>query len=151
MSRLVLVGEAPGGSGTGPLPALEGLVGRRLAKMMDVSDELYMSQTVRKNIFETPDQGQRWSLTSARVRAIHMMTDFEDEDLVVLLGARVAKAFSVDDAPLYEWRGFRRPWRGDTVYVARVPHPSGRNRNLNDREERRRMSEFLAGALRAAA
>lgn len=138
--RLVLVGEAPAGSGSEATPALEGLVGRRLAQMMGVDYAAYIANTTRRNLFETPDEGKFWYTTIARHRAIRLAGDFLDGDWVILLGAKVAAAFSAADLPLYRWTSWQR------YQVARVPHPSGRNRMYNDPAEVERASRFLAEA-----
>jgi hypothetical protein len=150
MSRLVLIGEAPAG-GRGlegeVLPALEGAVGRRLARMMEVSDAVYERETTRYNVYETPQDGERWLVAPARHRALQLMGNFRHGDRVILLGAKVESAFALGIRNAYEWRAFMRA-SGDTFLVARVPHPSGRNRVLNDPAERERMAVFLREALR---
>lgn len=147
---LVIVGEAPAGAGTEVLPALEGLVGRRLAKMMGVSDEVYFANTIRKNIFETPDEGKPWEHHEAYVRALRMMGAMPVNARIVLLGKKVATAFKVVNLPEYEWHSAVRIWSGDTLWLAHIPHPSGLNRKYNDPADRERASAFLREAIRAA-
>lgn len=142
MSRLVFVGEAPGGRGTEDLPALEGLVGKRLAKMCGVSFEEWL-KVDRRNIFESPDAGVPWESRAALIRAVQMMGVFPHNAHVVILGKRAAKAFRIDEFEPYQWVSAVRIWSGDTLYMAHIPHPSGRNRLLNDPKERDRMERFL--------
>lgn len=149
MASPILIGEAPGGKGHEPQPALEGAVGRTLSRLLGVSYEEYLEAFDRRNIFETPVEGKRWDATKAALRAMGMKGMFRDDDYVVLLGARVASAFGVADMPLYEMTSFQRVMTGETFWVGRVPHPSGRNRLLNDQRERDRMSRFLREAMNA--
>lgn len=146
MSRLVLVGEAPGGRGEELRPALEGLVGKRLAQMMGLEYPDYLRSVTRRNIYERPDDGRRWKAPEAKRRAANLMMHFEHGDRVVLLGNRVSEAFGVSAWPLFSWRSFQRVMTGETYHVARVPHPSGRNRALNDETTRRQMARFLRAA-----
>lgn len=150
MSRLVLVGEAPGGRGTEDLPALEGLVGNRLAKMLELNFQQYRDHEsiVRKNIFESPDAGVPWDRRAALLRARQLMMTFEHGDRVVVLGKRAAEAFQIEQFGLYRWVSAQRIFSGETFWLANVPHPSGRNRLLNDEAERERMAKFLREALR---
>ena len=145
MSRLVVVGEAPGGRGTEDLPALEGLVGRRLAKMLGISFEEWL-EVDRRNVFESPDAGVPWRPDAAKMRALGMLGIFEPGTRVIVLGKRAGQAFGVQDFPLYQWVSFQRVMTGDVLWVANVPHPSGRNRVLNDPRERERMGRFLREA-----
>lgn len=149
MGKLILVGEAPGGSGAEAVPALEGMAGRTLAKMMGVPDAVYLEHTTRRNLFETPDEGRLWKPLEARSRAIRLAGDFRHGDRVVLLGAKVARAFMfAEDHTRYEWISMHRLLTGETWWAALVPHPSGRNRMLNDPAERERMRKFLHEAIR---
>ena len=148
MSRLILVGEAPGGAGHEVAPALEGLVGKRLAKMMELPYDEYLSLVARHNLFETPNEGKRWNAVEARLRAMRMAGSLVHGDRMILLGDRVAVAFGCPGLDRYQWTSFQRVMTGETFWVARVPHPSGRNRLLNSERERRQMASFLWEAVR---
>jgi uracil-DNA glycosylase len=150
MGRLTIVGEAPAGYGQEALPALEGLVGRRLARMMGITYGEYLTRPSirRKNIFEVPDEARPWDHDRAYVRAGQLLADATFGEKFVLLGAKVSRAFGVAGYDPYEW--VRRERASSPVWVARVPHPSGRNRVLNDAGERHRMSGFLQEALRVS-
>lgn len=150
MSKLVIVGEAPGGKGTEDLPALEGLVGRRLAKMMELPYEEYLETVDRRNIFESPDAGVPWESRKALIRAMQMMSVFPHNGRIVILGKRAAQAFRIAQFDPYHFVSAVRIWSGDTLWMAHVPHPSGRNRLLNDPKERERMGRFLREAWKDA-
>ncbi len=143
MSRTWLVGEAPGGRGDEPAPALEGVAGHALARMTGLSYEDYLDRFERRNVFETPNEGRRWHYPLAQLAAARMAAEFGDDDVVVFLGSRVAHAFGMSELPLYKLITYHRTIKGDTIVVGRVPHPSGRNRRLNDPLERSKMSAFL--------
>jgi uracil-DNA glycosylase len=145
--RPILVGEAPGGKGHDVLPALEGVAGRSLARLMEVDYDEYMRRTVRTNLFETPIEGKKWSAPRARYRALQLMTQFPHGSRVILLGTKVAEAFHASGFALYEWINFERLATGETFWVARCPHPSGRNRNLNDPRARAEFGRFLRETL----
>lgn len=148
MGRPVLVGEAPAGSGHEPQPALEGRAGRTLARLIGVSYEEYLDGFERRNVFETPVEGRRWSRPSARLRGMQMASMFRHGDRVILLGRRVADAFGAGELPLYEMLSYQRVMTGETFWVGRVPHPSGLNRQLNDPRERDRAGRFLREVMR---
>lgn len=156
MSRPILVGEAPAGVGLEPLPALDGRVGSRLAEMAGLTREEYRERFDLRNLFESPDEGVPWRHPEAVMRAIRLLMTVKEGDRVVCLGNRVAEAFGLlrvrGGLPYYEWRSARK--FGDLLSrepiefsVARVPHPSGRNRVLNDPDHRVRMSAFLRECL----
>jgi uracil-DNA glycosylase len=76
----------------------------------------------------------------ARSRAVAYAETVPVREVTVLLGRKVAEAFGVSE--FYEWR--RLP--SGTCAIA-VPHPSGRNRLLNEEAERERMGAALREAL----
>lgn len=137
-SRLFLVGEAPGGVGGDQRPPLDpsGESGRRVMLMMGLDREKYLARTERRNLFQTPDEGHHWNPEKAALAADMMR--FKKGDRVILLGLRVAHAFKLDAWPLFTW--FQE---NNGHWLARVPHPSGRNRKLNDLELRAEMELFL--------
>ena len=147
-SRLVIVGEAPAGVGREALPALEGLVGRRLAKRMGLTDDQFREMVVRKNIFETPDEGKHWNAQTAYLRAMKLMSVMPRNANVVVLGKKAATAFKIVNLPQYAWHSAVRILSGDALRLAHIPHPSGLNRRYNDPAELERASRFLREALR---
>lgn len=151
--RLIVIGEAPAGVGLEPQPALEGRAGRRLAKMMGVSYARFLNEVDRRNLFEAPADGLAWDYREAKLSAMRMSPEFRSGDSVVVLGQKVSRAFGlvgsgVVDLPEYRWFDRVKPMSGITYAIARVPHPSGRSRKLNDPSELARMTEFLAEAWR---
>lgn len=148
MGRIVLIGEAPGGSGDTVRPALVPFprtsTAGRLAEMMGLSRLAFM-QLERHNLFNTANEGKRWNYKEATTRAERLAHSFIDGDRVILLGSKVAHAYGLLDLPYFEWR--TQLVEGGSIQVAFVPHPSGRNRVLNDPETRERMARFLREAV----
>lgn len=142
--RTWIVGEAPGRERGEPL-SCGGASGRRLAKLCGLSHADFESRFARCNLFDEPSP--RWDAREARLRALAMEKKLRGS--VVLLGRRVAHAFGAGDQPLFaprarETKLFWALTRGVTYYVA--PHPSGRNRWWNYRENVERAERFW-GAL----
>jgi len=145
---LVLVGEAPGGTGEAKQPALDpsGYTGRRLARMMRLTDEEYLDHTARYNIFDVPADGLKWNRVDAYQNARKLRESFPLMSRVVLLGSKVADVFGMNEIPMFHWYA-TSGGIGKYHFTARVPHPSGRNRMLNDPMVVSRMSTFLQEAL----
>lgn len=145
IKRLMLVGEAPGRE---PIPedqrglTLTGDSGRRLCEIAGWEWLTYLRRTERHNIFYTPQYA--WSRWKAEDRTEELIPLFEGRR-VVLLGAKVAEAFRLQSLDDYEW--VQNPFNLHSAAVARVPHPSGRNRVWNRRDERDRAYAFLNGLL----
>ena len=143
MKLLTLIGEAPGGRiGDVPTPEGEGLTsssGRNLCSIAGWDWDRFLKRADRRNLFNHPVDG--WDARAARTSADRLLLElFEGANgrPVLLLGARVAAACSAAHWENYEWQPLGDLWR-----VARVPHPSGRNRLWNSLEERERAREFL--------
>ncbi len=147
-SKLILVGEAPGGVGKQKLPALDpsGATGRRIARLLELTDEGYRRLTDRRNLFHTPDEGVKWNARLAAERAIAILYTLLPGDRVIVLGLRAAQAFDIAHLPRYTWTEVDSSMPS-FAKIAWVPHPSGRNRQLNDPEERERLADFLRKAL----
>lgn len=157
MSRLILVGEAPGGVSElpPPLPVTEdfwhslhltGAVGRRMAELAGCGWLAYLARTCRTNLFFTAAEGVNWKKREAKKRAEALAQQFRDGDRVILLGAKVAEAFGVEKRALFCWS--TELIETGSVRVARCPHPSGRNRLLNDEAMREQFADFLRDALK---
>jgi uracil-DNA glycosylase len=113
--RLLIVDECPSSRRGRPL---EGQIGRRIAHLAGVSEQQYLDWTIRAQLFSTPSTFSRWS---AAERATWLGWTHWPCD-VVALGARVARAFRVEEQRLFEWQHVAE------FRVAVCPHPSARNR-----------------------
>lgn len=135
-ARATLVGEMPGprSLADAPLFPLPGSSGARLARLAGMTHVEYLASFERVNLFREP---REWSTPAARERAREVASTRRK---LVLLGARVAAAFGV------ETRGWQPDATGSAVCAA-VPHPSGRNRVLNEEHERQRVGRTLREAL----
>jgi hypothetical protein len=144
VTRLVLVGEAPGAVSIRHRPelALTGSTGRNIARLTQVGWAEYLRHTDRRNLFYDPQDP--WPTAKAR-DAARSLEPTLDGLWVVLLGARVADAFGLGGLPHYEWMDAE--WPASRAVVALAPHPSGRNRVLNDPTERARFGVFMRAAI----
>lgn len=115
---IIVVGEAPG-------PEKGGVTSSdRLAALVSESPEEMAEHIIWLNLWPTP--------ASDPVRyARFIARGAEPEDLIVLLGRKVAKVFGLDDHPpldaVVKGGGY-----GPTYLL--LPHPSGVNRWWNDRD-----------------
>jgi uracil-DNA glycosylase len=138
--KLVIVGEAPSGESLLGRPglALTGGSGRNLCAIAGWDWLEYLRHTERRNLFIDPMPV--WDRKAARVSADELTLALEGRTVIVL-GAKVAEAFDLGEDPDYRWLHL------DWADVARVPHPSGRNRLWNSPQERKLAREFLHGLL----
>lgn len=144
------MGEAPGGRGADKQPALEltGATGRAIVRMTGITNLQYLEGTTRMNLFDTPQEGNEWDAYEAEWKAHELKTKiFEDGDRAVLLGNKVSEAFRFTAAAYYTW--VARAIGDKRFWLARAPHPSGRNRKFNSSAERERFGKFLREALGA--
>ncbi len=134
--KLVLIGEAPGRESIRERPslALTGSSGKALCAIAGWDWLDYLRLTERYNLFLDPQP--RWNAAAA-IDSAHELELMLEGRSIILLGAKVAEAFDASRDPLYTWLHF------DWADVARIPHPSGRNRVWNSGAERRQASEFL--------
>ena len=140
-SGLILVGEAPGGEidlTDREWMSLTGGAAQNLCRIAGWDWETFLRDTMRMNLFYAPQS--RWNADQAKRNASLLMPAIQ-WGKVLLLGNKVATAFEVEGKPFYEWF-----WSHDAL-MARVPHPSGRNRKWNTEVERERAREFLGGLL----
>lgn len=112
LARPLLVGELdpyarPPHIALAPFPA--GSPGARLASLTGLSAEEYVARYDRANLCQ-----RVWDFAKAREEAGCLAVD---RYVVVALGERVARAFSVS------WEAFHVFRRPDGLYVATLPHP----------------------------
>lgn len=151
-STVWIIGEAPesGDLREKPSEVLAGRIGKRLAQITGVSFDHYLSRTQRRNLFDVKPEW--WSKSDANERAQLLARRMRDESTgiprVVLLGTRVAEAFRVN-APLFTWQVYELPGPSPRAMamVVRIPHPSGRNRQMNDPATQARVGYVLASVL----
>jgi uracil-DNA glycosylase len=139
--KVVFVGEAPSAT-SDPERAFSGRSGRRIASLVDRREfsELPFDAV---NIFR--ERPARWDADQARREAWAHSSLAHDYDVVVLVGYRVAAAFSMKRTPLFEWTRHLvddDPAR-ELFRWAIFPHPSGRNRFWNDSEQVDQAREFV--------
>lgn len=114
-----------------PLP--ENASGGRLARILGLSDQRYLDAFDRRNLCP-----MEWNMKDARANAAAILAS--ERTAVILLGAKVAKAFGLDYAP------FTRHQR-----LLILPHPSGLNRIWNMRGSVARARELVTPLLEVRA
>lgn len=136
MTKILMIGQAPNGTGDPGKPCT-GRFMNRLLEVSGVSKLRYLRVFERVNLVpEFPGKngkGDAFPMAEARRRAAEMSVAGRT---VVLCGRKVADSFGVG-APL-----LGRAERGGAVFYV-LPHPSGRNRWWNDPENRRRAGRLI--------
>lgn len=127
--RALIVGEAPNRTGD-PKRAIDGRCGARLAEFAGIPIGEFRKLFARVNLLDawpgpSVSKGSAFPMAVAREEAARLSRRFVRERFVILLGHRVAAAFS-----LYGdyFQVYRLGWSDVVV----VPHPSGVNRWFND-------------------
>lgn len=135
----LIIGEAPSKNEETPRP-IEGRIGKRLANYAGISLYDFLAMFDRTNLLhvrqDTKEKGFEFDLPSARIAAATIMKALNDDDLVLLLGGRVAEAFGVHDNYFAKVKLGRAE-----AYI--LPHPSGVNRWHNDPENKAKMTAFM--------
>jgi hypothetical protein len=156
--RPLLVGEANpyGGDPEFALyPSPPGCAGHRLCRLvMQLDPDDYLERFDRANLC-----ARAWKMTEARARAAELATEYVDVP-VVLLGAKVCRAFEVAFDPFSFVDAVNRVWRTDasgapeapierTPQYVILPHPSGLSRlwNAPGAYDRARAALRAAGVL----
>lgn len=177
-AKPLIFGEAPSKSGDKyHMFPLSGAVAETLCKLAGIAPEIDGSRYGRwtwalYDHFECENLIERWpgrqgtgSAFPMDVAKVHAETKLLEARgrVVVLLGARLPKAFGID-MPFYSWR-FVCPAEDfdvdvhvpDIVHrptgwtkIVSIPHPSGLNRMLNDPAERERCGVVLREAMQIA-
>jgi hypothetical protein len=116
-------------------PAPDGSAGARLCDFLDLTRREYLRRFERRNLLSSLP----WSAKRAREAAAALRAELVDGDCLVLLGAKVARAFGYDFEILKKHREIvREDERGGgfaQLVICRVlvaPHPSGLSRAWND-------------------
>ena len=120
-------------------PRPRGAAGHRLAEILGMSGAEYLRAFARTNLCDGP-----WVRAAADLRAEQIQ--FVWPGPIVLLGAKVARAFGVPYAPF----STRRSADGSTRVLV-LPHPSGRCRVWNDPAARTRARRAVRRLLRLSA
>ena len=133
----LLVGQAPSRL-SDPLEPLSGASGRRLALLCGMGVGEFLDAFDRVNLLDRwpgrDGKGDHFPLAAARLAASRMARSLRGRR-VVLVGARVASAFSLEAEPFRVADAL-----GATVSVS--PHPSGINHFWNDAANVRRARRF---------
>jgi hypothetical protein len=123
---LVLIGEAPERR-LACVTALEGRIGRRIARLAGVPLATYLHRTIRINIYDQPPE--RWNRGEARKRAKAILAELTPGARVVIFGRKAIDACGFAGYGQWQWMTMWRP--NGNVEVMLMPHPSGRNRWWN--------------------
>ena len=129
MNGFVLIGQAPGKRGLTKDGPLAGAVGRRIARLIGISEERYLSKVLRENVLDRfpggGKNGDAFPAEAARLGAARLLAKYHGRRFV-LLGRKTARAFGIGEVPWFEWR------EHGAVVIAVAPHPSGLCRFWND-------------------
>ena len=144
-SPVLIIGQAPALKDDRTSP-LSGRTGHRLATLMDMDMEEFLTTFDRANLFNKfPGKaesggGDAFPLRQATTNAFKLMQDNPPDNYraVILLGKNVAKAFNIQKPEFFEWGGSTH--RPPTVVI---PHPSGLNRWWNELSNEKIAREFL--------
>lgn len=133
----LLIGERPRAPGDEPLL---GNPGRRLASILGLTLSEYADSYER--VFLVRDPFGPWPSESAARAAEALLAKRMIGHRAILFGTRVARAFHVDDLPMFDW------FEIHGALVAKFPHPSGTSRWWNDERRRSIASRWLREASR---
>src|SRR5215510_15003453 len=141
--KIGLVGQAPSRQGD-PRKPLAGPNGQKIAQLAGMSyDELIACRRKHLNThyIGKRGKGEPFDPAKANVNAADVLLDWNVER-IVLLGKNVSRCFGFRDLPfLAEIRIYGRRF-------LLFPHPSGRNRWWNERQNERRARQLLQRFLR---
>jgi len=135
----LLIGEAPSKNEVTEHP-IEGRVGKRMAAYCGLPLTDFLAHFERVNLLhlrqDTAEKGFEFDLPAARVEAERIARTFKKDQVVLLLGGRVAEAFRIHDEYFA-----KHEVNEAEVYI--VPHPSGVNRWHNEAENKAKMAAFM--------
>lgn len=161
-ARAMVVGEAAGRAGQRVLPLFPyppNSAGGRLSKLYGRGHGAYLRTFARRNLLELGPEHGEWDKDKARRGAERILREIRASeptvDMIYLLGRRVWEAFGVPpDASVFD-RYSEECSDGIWLWVppahrrryVLLPHPSGRNLELNDAAVRHRVTEALQEAI----
>jgi len=139
--NILFVGQAPNSL---PLddsrPALSGSPAKRLANLMDISEDEFFARFRTANLLPSfpgkDGKGDAFPMKEAAASAL--LLDLSPFDAVVVLGKQTSQAFGVERPKYFEVHSVRG------VPVIPFPHPSGVNRWWNSPANRRAAGAFLS-------
>lgn len=148
--RGLLVGEAPGPNTDARFPLFpepNNSAGGRLLKYAGIAPADWLGKLVRMNLCDGAWSARR--AVAGRARALAFLFDeknnYDGEPLrVLLLGTRVARAWSCYGAFGTHEEAY---YRGPTIRVAWIPHPSGKNLLYNSRRNQLRARRAVLWAI----
>lgn len=150
MSRVLLIGQAPGRGGQGPL--FPSATGHRLLTLarcdLDTFKEAFEVVNLLQ-VYPGPSKtgnGDAFPRIAARVSADSMLPKLYGRR-VLFLGRGVAGAFGFGKGPWLAWRWHQHPARGGAFLWAAMPHPSGMDHFYNDPGNRAIAGSFLRRAM----
>lgn len=138
----LIVGEAPSKNEVTERP-IEGRIGRRLAALAGLTLEEFLAHFDRVNLLherqDTAEHGFQFDRFAATKAARELGMTFQHDQVILLLGKRVADAFGMVDIKHFESRSFYSIC--GTIFV--MPHPSGVNRWWNKLCNKREAETFM--------
>lgn len=144
--RLLLVGEAPGPSGTGD--AVAGRAAAFLAPLAGLTVDEFLERFERTNLLTAwpgpAGEGSAFPIEKARDAFLSRLSDFF-ERRVIFLG-RSGQAAGLTWLSYFTWTTWHVSERHG-FQAARLPHPSGLNRLWNSQEVKANAAAFLRRAL----
>lgn len=139
----LIIGEAPSKNEVTERP-IEGRVGRRLAACAGLSFGDFLYHFERVNLLherqETIGKGFTFDTVAARIEADRLRSTFVPDQVVLLLGGRVAEAFGIHDE--YFTKHIL-----NKAHAYLVPHPSGVNRWWNEAANVEKANAFMRGII----
>jgi hypothetical protein len=145
----ILVGEAnPYGADPGyalyPLPEIA--TGGRLARILGMNECEYLRAFERRNLCPTTWSAKASRAGVARILGKALLDGHEEAAPLILLGAKVMRAFGYEFEPFTKHRVLLRS-RSAPQWRVCLPHPSGRNLLWNDPRSAQRARELVRGLL----
>ncbi len=143
-SPVLIIGQAPALKDDRTSP-LSGRTGRRLATLMNMDMEEFLTTFDRANLFNKfPGKGKSgpgdaFPIQQATINAHKVMQNNPPDNYraVILLGKNVAQAFNLQKPEFFKWDRTCRP------FTVVIPHPSGLNHWWNEKSNQRIARKFL--------